>query len=172
MKSVADIDRSASAAPEAASAAPEAESADVPEAAAAAPADVPAAAVLAHVPADVHADVASFFDGVPLGIEVFRALGRELAALGWFEVRVTRSQVAFRRRRGFAWLWRPGRWLRNPAADVVLSFALREPIESARLKQVTQASPRTWMHHLEVRDAADLDDTVLGWLRQAFEEAE
>lgn len=164
MKSVADIDRSAAA-----------ESADVPEAAAAAPADVPEASAAdapSDAPADVPADVASFFDGVPLGIEVFRALGRELAALGSFEVRVTRSQVAFRRRRGFAWLWRPGRWLRNPAADVVLSFALREPIESARLKQVTQASPRTWMHHLEVGDAADLDATVLGWLRQAFEEAE
>jgi hypothetical protein len=35
-----------------------------------------------------------------------------------------------------------------------------------------QASPRTWMHHLEVRDAAELDAEVLAWLRQAFEEAE
>jgi hypothetical protein len=115
--------------------------------------------------------VARFFDGSPRGLVVCEAVGGELALLGPFEVRVGRSQVAFRRRRGFAWLWRPSRWLRNPSAEVVLSFALREPVESGRLKQVVNPSPRTWMHHLEVHDVADLDDEVRGWLRRAFDEA-
>ena len=40
------------------------------------------------------------------------------------EVRTTKSQVAFRGRRAFAWLWRPGQYLAHPDAEIVLSLAL------------------------------------------------
>ena len=39
-------------------------------------------------------------------------------------VQVSRSQVALRRRRGFGWLWLPGRYLARPGAEVVLTVAL------------------------------------------------
>lgn len=85
--------------------------------------------------------------------------------------RTTRSQVAFRRRRGFAYLWRPGQYLRHPAAEVVLSLAFREELPSPRFKEVVHPAPTTWMHHLELHAVADLDDEVAGWLRRAAEEA-
>ena len=85
--------------------------------------------------------------------------------------RTTRSQVAFRRRRGFAYLWRPGQYLRHPAAEVVLSLAFREELPSPRFKGVVHPAPTTWMHHLELHAVADLDDEVAGWLRRAAEEA-
>lgn len=81
--------------------------------------------------------------------------------------RTTRSQVAFRRRRGFAYLWRPGQYLRHPAADVVLSLAFPEEVPSERFKEVVHPAATTWMHHLEVHTVADLDDEVAGWLRRA-----
>jgi hypothetical protein len=86
-------------------------------------------------------------------------------------MRVTKSQVAFRRRRGFAYLWLPGSWLARPAAEVVLSVALPRQDGSARFKEVVHPSPRVWMHHLELGSPEELDEEVIGWLREAFESA-
>lgn len=114
---------------------------------------------------------AAFFDGHPLALSVHERVTGMLAAIGPVEVRVTRSQVAFRRRRGFAWLWLPGRWLSNPRAEVVLSLALDHRDDSPRWKEVVHPGRRVWMHHLEVHALEDLDDEVRGWLRSAYEAA-
>lgn len=98
---------------------------------------------------------------------MFQVVRDAVAALGPADVRVTRSQVAFRARRGFAYLWLPGRWLRNPAAEVVLSIALDRQLDSPRIKQVAHPSPTIWMHHIEVSTPAAIDDEVVGWLREA-----
>ncbi len=65
-----------------------------------------------------------FFADHPLGLEVFQKVRSELLSLGRIDVRVTKSQVAFRRDRAFAYLWLPGHYLRKPGAEVVLSIAL------------------------------------------------
>jgi hypothetical protein len=94
-----------------------------------------------------------------------------LSALGPCDVRISRSQVAFRRRRGFAYLWLPGRWLKQPAAEVVLSFALHERLDSARLKQVVNPAKGIWMHHLEIHKESDIDAEVERWLGRAYADA-
>ena len=86
---------------------------------------------------------------------------------GPIEVRVSRSQVAFWRKRGFAYLWMPGQYLKHPGAEVVLSIALGRLDGSDRFKEVAHPTPRHWIHHLEIRDLADLDDEVAGWLHEA-----
>lgn len=93
-----------------------------------------------------------------------------LQGLGGCSIRVTRSQAAFRRRRGFAYLWLPGRYLRRPSAEVVLSVALRRRDPSPRWKEVAHPARAHWMHHL-VHDPADIDSEVAGWLREAAERA-
>ncbi|MGY1779928.1 DUF5655 domain-containing protein [Geodermatophilus sp. SYSU D01036] len=105
-----------------------------------------------------------FFAGSPTGAAVH---DRVRALLPDCEVCVSRSQVAFRGPRAFAWLWRPGRYLRDPAAEVVLSVALERRDPSPRWKQVAHPAPRVWMHHLEVRDPAEVDDEVAAWLHEA-----
>jgi hypothetical protein len=115
--------------------------------------------------------VDEFFAGRPLGREVFDRVTDLLAATPQCEVRVTRSQIAFKRRRAFAWLWSPGRWLTRPAAEVVLSVSLGRPDPSPRFKEVAHPARAHWMHHLEVTDATDVDDEVAGWLREAADRA-
>ena len=87
------------------------------------------------------------------------------------EARTSRSQVAFRRRRGFAYLWLPGRYLARTGADVVLSIVLDRRDSSPRWKEVAHPAPTHWMHHLEVRDAAVIDEQVAKWLGEACEQA-
>ena len=104
------------------------------------------------------------------GRAVLRAVADAVAAIGANEVRVSRSRVAFRRRRGFAYVWRPGRYVHSdvPAA---LSLALPVELHDALFEQVVHPSGSVWMHHLELGTPADVDDQVRTWLPQAFDAA-
>jgi hypothetical protein len=109
------------------------------------------------------------FDGHPTAEVVFRAVLTRVESLGDCQVKTTKSQVALRRRRGFAYLWRPGQYLARPSAEVVLSIVLDRRDDSPRWKEVVHPSPAHWMHHLEVHDPAEIDDEVTAWLREAAE---
>jgi hypothetical protein len=108
-----------------------------------------------------------FFSGHPDGLAVYRAVAETVAALGDSQVRVSKSQVAFHRRRGFAYVWRPGQYV-SSTAPAVLSIALPREVESARFKQVVHPAARVWMHHLELGSPGEVDDQVAEWLREAW----
>ena len=112
-----------------------------------------------------------FLAPTTIGLATLARVRAVLAPYGDVEERTTRSQVAFRRRRGFAFLWRPGLYLRRPTAEVVLSIALDHELDSPRLKEVAHPSPRVWQHHLELHTPDDLDDEVAAWLVEACEAA-
>ncbi len=121
------------------------------------PADpVPLDAFFAH-----HAPSRPLFDAVRAAVE----------AIGPSEVRVSTSQVAFRRRRVFAWAWLPGQYLHGPHAPLVLTVTLRRRDPSPRWKEVVEPAPSRFTHHLEVRTVAEIDDDVRGWLREAWQQA-
>lgn len=112
-----------------------------------------------------------FFAGHPEALAVFEKVRAVLDKVVPFEVRTTKSQVALRRRRGFAYIWIPGRYLRKPAAEVVLSIALGRHDDSPRFKQVAHPAPGIWMHHLEIHHLTDIDEQVGAWLREAADGA-
>ena len=120
-------------------------------------------------PTDARAE--AFFAGRPTGSAAYHRVRAVLEGFGPVEVRVSRSQVALRRRRGVASLWLPGQYVRAPASEVVLSIVLGRAERSARFKEIVQPSRRHWMHHLVFRDAAEIDDEVVGWLREAYDRA-
>lgn len=109
-----------------------------------------------------------FFRDHAFGLSLFEKVLAVLSHHGRVEVRTSRSQVAFRRRRGFAYLWLPDMYLGDRAAGiVVLSFALGRREDSPRFKQVTQVAPAHWMHHLEIRDPSAIDEQIVAWLHEA-----
>ena len=103
-------------------------------------------------------------------MELYRAAHRLITVTVAASVSTTTSQVAFRRRRGFAYVWNPRRHLKTDV-PAVLSIALPRRIDSPRFKEIVRPSPNVWMHHLELRTAAELDAEVAGWLREAYEAA-
>jgi hypothetical protein len=120
------------------------------------------------MPTEPPGDPERFFAGHPVAAELYRHVCSTLEGFGSFEVRTTKTQVAFRRRRGFAYLWFPIEWARRPGIEVVLSVALGREDASPRWKQVAHPSPRLWMHHLELSELADLDEAVRDWLAEAY----
>ena len=113
---------------------------------------------------------AELFAGHPVPLAVVDRV-REL--VGECTVRTSRSQVAFRRRRrGFAYVWRPGQYLHGAVAPAVLTVVLGRHDGSPRWKEVVQPAPHSWVHHLEVHSADELDAEVAAWLREAWERAD
>jgi hypothetical protein len=108
-------------------------------------------------------------DGHPIATAVYEKVCSCLVDLGQYEVRTSKSQIAFRHHRGFAYLWLPGQYLKNPGAEVVLSIALGRHEQSARFKEVVHPAKRHWMHHLELHGPNEIDDEVVEWLREAIE---
>lgn len=108
----------------------------------------------------------AFFAGHPEARVIAGRVAAAVDDLGPSTLRVTKSQAAFSRRRAFAWLWRPGQYVRS-SVPVVLSVSLPHRDDSPRWKQVVHPTPRRWMHHLELRTPEEVDDTVRDWLAAA-----
>ena len=111
--------------------------------------------------------VDAFFAGRPASRALFDAVCASMVGIGPFEVRATKSQIAFRRRAGFASAWVPGDYVRSDV-PLVLTIGLRRRDRSPRWKEVVEPRPGRFTHHLELRDGADVDDQVLGWLTEAW----
>jgi hypothetical protein len=103
---------------------------------------------------------------------LFDALLGRINSIGQADYKVTKSQIAFRRKRQFAWVWIPGKYLRGKTAPLVLSisFPARDP--SPRWKDIVEPAPGRFMHHLEFNDLSDIDYEVTRWLRSAWEQAD
>ena len=110
-----------------------------------------------------------FFSGEEDSLLIYRNLFAAIDVLGSVEVSVTKSQIAFRRRKAFAWAWIPGKYLRGKTAPLVLSVALRRKDSSHRWKQVVEPKPGRFMHHLELNASQDIDNEVCAWLKEAWE---
>jgi len=115
--------------------------------------------------------VDGFFAGRPLAGDIFAALAAGLAGLEGAATRVQKSQIGFVRTHPFAAAWVPARYLGRPGAPLVLSVFLRRRDASPRWKQVVEARPGRFTHHLELYAPADVDAQVRAWLREAWQEA-
>jgi Domain of unknown function (DUF5655) len=111
-----------------------------------------------------------FFGAAPQSARLHAAVTRAVARAGPARQRVSKSQVAFVRRRAFAWTWMPRQYLRA-GAPLVLTVALRRRDRSPRWKQVVEAAPGRFTHHLELRRLRDIDAAVVRWLAEAWADA-
>ena len=109
-----------------------------------------------------------FFSGQAESRQLFEAVRRAVDAAGPAVLHVTKSQVAFRRRKAFAWVWMPAQYLHRAAAPLVLTlgFYYRDP--SPRWKEIVEPALGRFTHHLELRSVDDVDDEVRSWLREAW----
>lgn len=106
----------------------------------------------------------------PESAALLDALRVELAAIGPTHEVVSKSQIGFRRTRTVAGAWSPGQYL-GRGAPLVLTFDFDERDPSPRWKEVVEARPGHFTHHLELHAPEDLDDEVRGWLRCAWSAA-
>ena len=87
------------------------------------------------------------------------------------EMSISKSQIAFHRKKAFAWVWIPGKYLRGKTAPLVLTIALPYRDPSHRWKEVVEQETGHFIHHLELFTNADIDSEASDWLRTAWEQA-
>jgi len=121
--------------------------------------------------AELAMDIEAFFHGYEHSRQIFDALAQAIQGLQPTTITVSKSQVAFRRRRPYAWAWIPGKYLRGEHAPLVLTLALRRRDPSPRWKEVVEPRPGRFTHHLELHSPGDLDGEVLDWMHEAWSEA-
>jgi len=116
-------------------------------------------------------DLDEFFDGHSESQGLFEALRLAIALLGPVELRVTKSQIAFRRRKAFAWTWVPVKYLRGKVAPLVLTLSFPRRDSSRRWKEIVAPAKGRYTHHLELFSPQDIDGEVTSWLQEAWEAA-
>ena len=115
----------------------------------------------------------AFFAGrEPASRSLFEAVRVAVEVVGPAEIRATKSQVAFRRRFGFAWVWIPGQYLRGKTAPLVLTIDLHRRDASPRWKEVVEPRLGRFTHHLELYSGDQIDGEVREWLHEAWKQAE
>jgi hypothetical protein len=116
--------------------------------------------------------VIEFFKNHPDSRKLFDALNQAIKSIGPTNLRVSKSQVAFVRKKIFARVWVPERYLRRKAAPLVLDAWFPPPRHlSPRWKEIVEPAPGRFAHHLELYAASDIDAEVKDWLRAAWEAA-
>ena len=109
-----------------------------------------------------------FFAGQAESRDLFEAVRHAVDAAGPATLRVMKSQIAFRRRKAFAWVWMPAQYLHRAAAPLVLTIGFRYRDTSPRWKEIVEPAPGRFTHHLELYSVDDIDDEVRGGLREAW----
>jgi hypothetical protein len=109
-----------------------------------------------------------FFEGRDAARQLFETVRSSILLIGAATLRLDKSQIAFRRRRGFAFVWIPGRYLHGQVAPLVLTIGLRRHDTSPRWKEVVEPYPGRFIHHLELHSAADIDEEVRALLAEAW----
>jgi hypothetical protein len=109
-----------------------------------------------------------FFSGWEESRRIFDALCNASDVVRQAELRVKKSQVAFYRRKAFAWIWIPGMYLRDATAPLVLTISFRRRDLSPRWKEIVQPRPGRFTHHLEIRSVSEIDDEIRAWLLEAW----
>lgn len=112
-----------------------------------------------------------YFAGKDESRQLFDDLRRMIETFEGVEIRVTKSQVAFSRRKAFAWAWMPGQYLRGRVAPLVLTLSLPFRDTSSRWKEFVEPRPGKYIHHLELYSSGDIDDEVRQWIWIAWTEA-
>jgi len=116
------------------------------------------------------ADIENVFGRMPGALELYGHVERLLLGFPGVTVVARKTQVGFRHKRMFAWVWLPIRRVKGrPESYVVLSLGLRRKIDSARAAGAVEPYPGRWTNHLIIAREADLDDELIGWLKEAYE---
>ena len=117
-------------------------------------------------------DTMAFFEAQkhPEALPLYEALeGRILAEVDGVRIKVQKSQITFYNRRLFACasFARVRRKAELPPCWLVVTVGLARRLDSPRIAVATEPYPGRWTHHIVISDPAEVDDELMGWVREA-----
>lgn len=108
---------------------------------------------------------ALFFAGRPGELALYETLrARVVERVGEFCVRVSRTQITFAGKYGFAFVSHPRRKRED---GLLVSFGLSHRQESDRIAYASEPYPHRWTHHLLISRQEEIDGELLDWIQEA-----
>lgn len=115
-------------------------------------------------------DVLCFFDGRMTALPLYEVFERKvLTELSGVNVKVQKTQITFFNRRNFAFVsFLPVRKAKErPKTYIVVTFGLGHRIESPRIDAAVEPYPNRWTHHVLVSSVEEINDELMGWIKEA-----
>lgn len=84
-------------------------------------------------------------------------------------IKVQKTQISFYNRHMFACVSfaRVRRKKDCPDCYIVVTFGLEHKAESPRIDIATEPYPNRWTHHVLISEPDEIDDELMGWIREA-----
>lgn len=119
-------------------------------------------------------DVLFFFGDKTWELELYEKLVERLAdTLPEMTARVQKSQISFYGRHLFAAASLPVRRRKDwPKMCLMVTVGLPYRLDSPRVVAASEPYPGRWTHHVLVTEADQIDEELMGWLREAWDFAE
>lgn len=111
-----------------------------------------------------------FFAGRMEAIPLYEALeARILSEIADVTVKGSKTQLSFYNRHMFACasFARVRRKKDCPPVYIVVTIGLGRRLDSPRIDVATEPYPGRWTHHLLLSDVSEIDEELMGWIREA-----
>jgi predicted transport protein len=111
-----------------------------------------------------------FFDRMPKALTLYEAFAARLRSeLDHVTVKVQKTQISFSNKYNFAFISLPIRKMKGrPDVYMIVSFGLGYQMEDKRIAAATEPYPNRWTHHIIIQNISEIDDQLMGWIKQAY----
>ena len=120
-------------------------------------------------------DESSFFQNMPWGEAIYLALKESiLNSFPLLDVRVQKTQITLSNTRVFscASFMRVMKKNEEKGPYLVLTLGLSHPLNSPRVKAMSEPYPGRWTVHIPLYKPEDVDEEVMEWVKEAYSFAE
>lgn len=120
----------------------------------------------------MNSDVLYFFNEHMGALPLYeRFEERVLSEISDVNIRVQKTQITFSRKRVFACVsFLPVRKKKDrPDSYIVITFGLNYRKESPRIDAAAEPYPKRWTHHALISKPEEIDEELMGWIREAGE---
>lgn len=120
----------------------------------------------------MNADILFFFNDHMDALPLYERLeGLILERIPDVKIKVSKTQISFSNKRGFAFVsFNPCRKAKNrPDVWMTVTFGLSYRKDSPRIDAATEPYPNRRTHHVMVGSEEEIDGELMGWIREAAE---
>ena len=120
----------------------------------------------------MNTDILFFFNDHMAALPLYARLEVQiLEQIPDVKIKVSKTQISFSNKRGFAFVsFNPCRKVKErPEVWMTVTFGLSYRKESHRIDVATEPYPNRWTHHVMVESDDEINDELMGWIREAAE---
>lgn len=111
-----------------------------------------------------------FFDKKPEALALYETFERKvMEQISDVRKKVQKTQISFSNKYMFACVSfaRVRKARECPPVYIVVTFGLDHRQESSRIDVATEAYPGRWTHHVLIASEEEIDEELMGWVREA-----